>query len=134
MRPQPEWEELIQHQNPKTGRVVERGNFVFVETLPHLLPLSRRLSPLQGLEAPSFDFSDNSVDDNYTLREHMVQVVRDYTSYLDFDVNDLAELFTVQASPGVFRLGESHRINHRHPLHLYLRLRQKRHPHPRLNR
>ena len=34
------------------------------------------------------------------------------------------------ASPGCFRLGESHRINHRHPLHLYLHLRQERHPHP----
>jgi len=50
----------------------------------------------------------------------MVQAVRDYTSSLDFDVNDPAELLTVQASPGCFRLGESHRINHRHPLHLYL--------------
>ena len=81
--------------NPKTRRVVERGNFVFVETPPHLLPPSRRASPLQGLEAPSFDFSDNSVDDNCTSREDMVQAVRDYTSLLVFDVNDPAELLTV---------------------------------------
>ena len=120
--------------NPKTRRAVERGNFVFVETPPHLLTPSRRDSPLQGLEAPSFDFSNNSVDDNCTSRQDMVQAVRNYTSSLDFDVNDPAELLTVQASPGCFRLGESHRINHRHPLHLYLHLRQERHPHPPLHR
>ena len=29
---------------------------------------SRWRSPLQGLEAPTFDFSDNSFDNNYTSR------------------------------------------------------------------
>ena len=81
--------------NPKTRRAVERGNFVFVETPPHLLTPSRRDLPLQGLEALSFDFSNNSVDDNCTSRQDMVQAVRDYTSSLDFDVNDPAELLTV---------------------------------------
>ena len=78
--------------NPKTCRVVVGRNFVFVETPPHLLPPSRRLSPLQGLERPSFVFSDKSLDDNYTSRNHMVQSVRDYTSSLDFGVNDPAKL------------------------------------------
>ena len=120
--------------NSKTCRVVEREFIVFVETPPHWLPPFRRLSPLQVLEARSSAFGDNSVDDNYTSREDMVQTVRDYTNSLDVDVNGPAELLTVQASPGCFRLGKSHRINHRHLLHLYLRLRQKRHPHPRLHR
>ena len=46
--------------NPKTHRVVESRNVVFIETPPHVLPPSRRLSPLQGLEAPLLDLSDNS--------------------------------------------------------------------------
>ena len=95
VRPQPKWENSFGTWNPKTRRAVERGNFVFVETPPHLLTTSRRDSPLQGLEAPSFDFSNNSVDDNCTSRQDMVQAVRDYTSSLDFDVNDPAELLTV---------------------------------------
>ena len=74
--------------NPKTRRVVENGNVVFIETPPHLLPPSRRLLPLQGLEAPTFDFSDNSLDDNYTSREDMIHDVQDCTSALDFDAND----------------------------------------------
>ena len=54
--------------NPKTNRVVESRNVVFNETPPHLLPPSRRHSPSQGVEDPSFDFRDNSRDDNYTSR------------------------------------------------------------------
>ena len=50
--------------NPKMRRVVESRSVVFIETPPHLLPPSRRLSPLQDLEAPMFDFSDNSLDEN----------------------------------------------------------------------
>ena len=50
--------------NPKTPRVVESWNIIFIETPPYFLPATRRLSPLQGLEAPSFDFSNNSLDDN----------------------------------------------------------------------
>ena len=77
--------------NPKKRRVVESRSIVFIGT-PHLPPPSRRLSPLQGLERPSFVFSDKSLDDNYTSRNHMVQSVRDYTSSLDFGVNDPAKL------------------------------------------
>ena len=56
---------------------------------------------LRGLEDPTFDFSDNSLDDNYTSREDMIQDVQDYTSVLDFDANDPAELLVpMQASPG----------------------------------
>ena len=35
-----------------------------------------------GLEAPSFDLSDNSLDDHYTLREGMIRDAEDYTSVL----------------------------------------------------
>ena len=87
--------------NPKTNRVVESRNVVFNETPPHLLPPSRRLSSLQGLEDPTFDFSDHILDDNYISREDMIQDVQDYTSVLDFDANDPAELLVpMQASPG----------------------------------
>ena len=54
--------------NFNTRRVVENGNVIFIETPPHLLPPSRRHSPSQGVEDPSFDFRDNSRDDNYTSR------------------------------------------------------------------
>ena len=65
-----------------------RRNVVLIETPPHLLPPSRRLPPQQGLEAPTFDFSDNGLDDNYTSREDMIQDVQDHTSALDFDAGD----------------------------------------------
>ena len=55
---------------------------------PQLVPPSRRLSPLQGPEAPKFDVSDKSLDDNYTTREDMIQDVQDYTSALDLDAID----------------------------------------------
>ena len=116
--------------NPKTRRVVERGNFVFVETPPHLLPPSRRASPLQGLEAPSFDFSDNSVDDNCTSREDDDTGSARLHNFFGLRRERPCRTTYCLASPGCFRLGESHRINHRHPLHLYLHLRQERHPHP----
>ena len=87
--------------NPKTRRAVESKNVVFIETLLHLLSPFRRLSPPQGLEAPTFEISDNSLDNNCTSREDVIQDVRDYTSASDFDTNDLIELLIpMQASPG----------------------------------
>ena len=53
--------------NPKTRRVVESRNVVLIETPPHLLPPSRRLSPLQGLEAPTFNFSATTASTTTTL-------------------------------------------------------------------
>ena len=73
--------------NPKTRRVVESRNVIFIETTPHLLSPSSRLSPLQGLEAPTFDFYHNSLDDNCSSRNDMIQDAKDYTSALGFEAN-----------------------------------------------
>ena len=50
--------------NPKTRRVVESRNAVFIETPPNLLPAARRLSPQHDLESPSYNFSDDTLDDH----------------------------------------------------------------------
>ena len=47
--------------SPKTRRVVESRNVVFIETPPCLFPPSRRLSPTQGLDALTFEVYDNSL-------------------------------------------------------------------------
>lgn len=93
--------------NPKTHRAAERRNAVFIEAPPHLLPPSRRTSPLQGLEAPSFYFSDNSLDNNYNSRGDMIRDVEDYNpSALDFDVNNATYLLLpLQSLPGSFSSG-----------------------------
>ena len=39
--------------NPKTRRVVESRNVIFIETPPHLLPPPSKLSPPQDLVPPS---------------------------------------------------------------------------------
>ena len=49
--------------NPKTRRVVESRNIVYIETPPNFLPAARRLSPQQDLESPSYGFSENTHDD-----------------------------------------------------------------------
>ena len=133
---QPEREQLIPYLEPQeTRRVVESRNVVFIETPQHLLPPSKRLSSLQGLEASMFDFSYNSLDDNYTSREDMIQDVQDYINALDFDANDPTELLIpMQASPGGSAPGGVTPRDYRLPLHLYLRLRQSWRLHPRLHR
>ena len=50
--------------NPKTRRVVENRNVVFIEAPPYLFTPSRRLSPRRDLKAPTLDFRDSSLDDN----------------------------------------------------------------------
>ena len=57
MRLQPEQEQIIPHLKPldASSRVKQER----IETPWLLRPSSRRLSPLQGLETPSFNFSDN---------------------------------------------------------------------------
>ena len=91
--------------NPKTCRAVESRNVVTVEAPPNLLPEERRLSPQQDLESPSYDFSDDTLDDNYVSHDDMLRDVQNYTSTLDFGVDTPAgtvELFLPQqASPGV---------------------------------
>ena len=74
--------------NLKTRRVVECRNVFFIETPPHLLPHSRRFSPPQGLEAPTIDFFDNSLDGNYSSRNDMIHDAKDSMSALDFEAND----------------------------------------------
>ena len=73
---------------PLNDLVPMKSEPVEIETPPQLLPLSRRLSPLQELGAQTFDFSDNRLDDNYTSRDDMIQDVQDYTSALDLDAID----------------------------------------------
>ena len=91
--------------NPKTRRVVERRNAVFIETQPNLVPATRRLSPQQDLESPSYDVSDDTLDDSYVSHDDMLRNVQNYTSTLDFGVDTptgtVELLLTQQASPGV---------------------------------
>ena len=69
--------------NPKRCRVLESRNVVFIEILPNLLPVARRLSPQQDLESPSYDFSDDTLDDNYVSHDDTLRDVRNYTPALD---------------------------------------------------
>ena len=89
--------------NPKTRRVVESRDVVFIETPPNLLPAARRLSPQQDLESPSYDYSDDTLYDNYV--SHDVRDLQNYTSALDFGFDTPAGtvglLLPQQASPGV---------------------------------
>ena len=73
--------------NPKTRRVVESRNVVFIETPPNLFPATRRLLPQQDLESPSYEFSDNTLDDNYLSHDHILRDVHNYTTALGFDVD-----------------------------------------------
>ena len=61
--------------NPKTRRVVESRNVVFIETPSIILLAVRRLSPQQNLESPSYDFSDDMLDDNYVSHDDMLRDV-----------------------------------------------------------
>ena len=91
--------------NPKTRRVVESRNVVFIATPPNLLPAARRLSPQQDLNSPSYDFSDDTLDDNYVSHDDMLRDVQNYTSTLGFGVDTPAGtvelILPQQASPGV---------------------------------
>ena len=91
--------------NPKTRRVVESRNVVFIDTPPSLLPAARRLSPQQDLESPSYDFSDDTLDVNYVSHNDIMWDVQNYTSALNFGVDTPSETVKVllpqQASPGV---------------------------------
>ena len=73
--------------SPKTHRVVESRNVVFIEIPPNLLPSAMRLSPQQDLESPSHDFSDDTLDDIYASHDDMLPEVQNCTSALDFGVD-----------------------------------------------
>ena len=83
----------------------ESKNVVFIETSPNLLPATRLLSSQQGLESPSYDFSDDTLDDNYVSHDDMLRDVQNYTSALDFGadmfVGTVELLLSQQASAGV---------------------------------
>ena len=129
--------------NPKTRRVVESRNVVFIKIPPNLLPAARRLSPQQDLESPSYDFSDGMLDDTYVPHDDMLPDVQNYTSTLDFGVDTPAGtvelLLPHQASPSVtlperappagISPGELYRRNH----YLHQRPRQPRRRCPRLH-
>ena len=70
----------------KARRVVESRSVVFIETAPNVLPATRRLSP-QEPESPSYDFSNDTLDDNYVSHDDMLRDVQNYTSALDFGVD-----------------------------------------------
>ena len=85
--------------------MVESRNAVFIEALPNLLPATRRLSPRQDLQSPSYDFSDDTLDDNYVSHDDILRDMQRYTSALDSDVDipvgTVELLLPQQASPGV---------------------------------
>ena len=87
VRIQQDREQLLSHLEPKTGRVVESRNGVFIETPSNLLPAARRLSPQQDLESPSCDFSDDTLDDSYVSHDDLLRDMQNYTSALDFGVD-----------------------------------------------
>ena len=79
--------------NTKTRRVVESRYVVFIETSTNLLPAARRLSPQQGVESPSYDFSDDTLDDNYVSQDDMLRDMQNYTFALDFGVDTSTNCF-----------------------------------------
>ena len=126
--------------NPKTRRVVESRNVVFIDTPSNLLPAARQLSPQQDLESPSYDFSDGTLDGTYVSHDDMLPDVQNYTSALDFGIDTPAgtvELLLPQqalpsvtlpggSSPAGISPGELYRRDH----HLHQRPRQPRRRHP----
>ena len=74
----------------RTRRAVKRRNVVIIERPPKLVPATRRLSPQQALVSPSYDFSDDMLDDNYVPHDDMLRDVQNYTSTLEFGVDTSA--------------------------------------------
>ena len=71
--------------NPKKRRVVKTRNVVFIETPPVLFPATKRLAPQQDLVSPSYNYSDDTFDNNYVSHDDMLRDV--HTSTLDFGVD-----------------------------------------------
>ena len=90
--------------------MVEGRNVDFSEPPPNLLFAPRQLSPQQDLESPSYDFSDDTLDDtldnNYVSHDDILVDVQNYISALTFGVDTPAGtvellLLSKQTSPGV---------------------------------
>ena len=62
-------------------------NVVFIETPPHLIPQPLQLSPLQGLQSLSLDFTGDTLNSNYVSTQQMLREVRDYTAARDFNID-----------------------------------------------
>ena len=63
-----------------------------IETRPQLLPPSRRLSPVQGLKAPRLASATIASTTTTLHAKTLYRMLEDYTTVLDFDANDPAEL------------------------------------------
>ena len=42
---------------------------------------------MQGLQSPSLNFTEDTLNDNYVSSENMLRDVRDYTAALHFNIN-----------------------------------------------
>ena len=106
VRLQRDQEQLPPHLELKNAsRDGEQERRFHRNTTKNLLPGARRLSPQQDLKSPSYDFSDDTLDDNYVPHDDMLQDVKNYAFVLDFGVETSAGtvelLLPQQASPGV---------------------------------
>ena len=108
---------------------------VFIEIPPHLIPQPSQLSPLQGLQSLSLDFTEDTLDNNYVSTQEMLRDVRDWTAALDFNIDipaDLGDLSTLanrrkgESRPVLSLKNQSHNFRRRHHWHPHQRLR--RHP------
>ena len=63
---------------------MESRNVTFIETPPHRLPLSLKLSTLQDIVPSSRDLDNDTLDNDYILHDDLLRDVRDYTCVLEF--------------------------------------------------
>ena len=106
VRLQRDREQLLPHMEPKNGSRGGKQERRFNQnTTKSASRASRRLSPLQDFESPTYNFGDDMLDDNYISRDDMLRDVQNYTSALDFGVDTPAGtvefILPQQASPGV---------------------------------
>ena len=73
--------------NPRTQRLVEARNMVFIKIPPHLILKPSQLSPLQELQSPSLHVTEDTLEDNYVSSKEIFRDVRDYTAALDFNID-----------------------------------------------
>ena len=66
---------------------MESRNVTFIETTPHLLLPTSKLSPLQDLVPTSWDLDDEILDNTHILYDDLLRDIRDYTCALDFTAN-----------------------------------------------
>ena len=106
--------------NPKTSHVLESRNVVFIEIPLNLLAATGRLSPQQDLELPSYDFSDDTLDDNYVSHDDMLQDAQTTPSLWISDPR-LREFRPEQLHRRDHHLHHRPRLHQNQRLHLLLR-------------